>query len=150
MIVVIDQWSKWSVVKTVDLYTSTSVIKPFFYITSHRNRGAAFGILQNERLFFIIVTLFVVCMLGYYLWRIRSGHIAFRTSLALVMGGAIGNLIDRIRLGEVVDFLDFRFGEYHFPVFNLADSAIVIGVGILAFLSIFYPKLMSEEKDTII
>lgn len=140
IIVFLDQLSKWVIVTFMELHESISVIGEFFYITSHRNKGAAFGILQDQRWFFIIITVVVVIALVYYLYKMaleRRRFLCF--SLALLLGGALGNFIDRVRLGEVVDFMHFRFQfpwfenqvDYHFAIFNLADSAIVIGVGLI-------------------
>lgn len=106
-----------------------SVIGDFFLITSHRNRGAAFGILQGQRTFFIIVTTLVLCGIVWYMYINRKeNRRLLLTGLGLVLGGAFGNYLDRALYGEVVDFLQFNFGSYTFPYFNVADSGIVIGV----------------------
>jgi signal peptidase II len=138
----VDQWSKWLIVHKMKLYESIPVIDGFFYITSHRNRGAAFGILQNQQWLFILVTLIVVVALIYYLWKYSRESALLSWSFALVLGGAIGNLLDRVRLGEVVDFFHFIFGTYHYPIFNVADSAIVIGVGLLLLAT-----FLQEKRD---
>jgi signal peptidase II len=139
-VLIIDQISKWLVVHRMELNESIAVIGEFFYLTSHRNRGAAFGILQDQRYFFIAVTLIVVIGVIWYMQRmIREGKKLLPAALALLLGGAAGNFIDRVRLGEVVDFLHFRFQfswfgrdvDYSFAIFNLADSAIVIGVAFI-------------------
>ncbi len=124
----------------MELHQSIHVIGEFFLITSHRNQGAAFGILQNQRLFFIIITIIVVIGIFYYLsLMIKQKKHLMCFSLALLLGGALGNFIDRVRIGEVVDFFHFRFQfsffgnavDYHFAIFNVADSAIVIAVGLI-------------------
>lgn len=121
-----------------------SVIGDFFLITSHRNRGAAFGILQDQRLFFIIITIIIVGAIIWYAHSVRkTGTVYILSGLGLVLGGAIGNFIDRARFGEVVDFFKFNFGSYTFPIFNIADSAIVVGV-ILIMLDTLLS--MKEEK----
>lgn len=139
-VIAVDQISKWIIATYMELYESHSVIGEFFYITSHRNRGAAFGILQNQKWFFIIVTLVVVVGVIWYLHKVyQEKRMLLSFALSLLLGGAIGNFIDRLRLGEVVDFLHFRFQfnwfgnnvDYHFAIFNLADSAIVIGVALI-------------------
>lgn len=129
------------------LYQSITIINHFFFITSHRNRGAAFGILQNEWSFFIVITLVVAFGLIYYIWKLRKSAKFYVLALSFILGGAIGNLIDRIRYAEVTDFLDFRFGSYQYPVFNVADSAIVIGVATILFFSVFYPQIIVEKDN---
>jgi signal peptidase II len=137
IILALDQFTKWLIVKNMDLGQSISVIGEFFQITSHRNKGAAFGILQDQRLFFIIITIVFVVGIIWYLEKVRKyGNKKLLTlSLSLLLGGAIGNFADRLLTGEVVDFFDFYFAfiNYPFPIFNVADSAIVVGV-ILIFL----------------
>jgi signal peptidase II len=131
--VILDQLSKFFVVKYLKPIGTFPVIKKFFYLIYIQNRGAAFGIMQNKTLFFIIITAIVGTALIYSIVKI-PGSTVYRFTLSMILGGAIGNMIDRIRLGYVVDFVDFRF----FPaVFNLADSFIVVGSFILAYLIIF-------------
>ncbi|EKU45881.1 lipoprotein signal peptidase [Staphylococcus massiliensis S46] len=100
-----------------------------FHITSLRNKGAAFGILQGQRWFFIIVTLIVVLGIIYYLQTEGSNNRRISFALSLLLGGAIGNFFDRLIRGEVVDSLDFRLIDY--PIFNLADVFIVSGVALM-------------------
>lgn len=135
IIIILDQWTKWLVVERMELHQSIPLIDEILYLTSHRNPGAAFGILQNQRLFFIVVTTIVVIYIVYLLIKNRHRHSWLTYGLALILGGAIGNFIDRLLTGEVVDFIDvkiiiFNF-YYDFPIFNVADSALVIGVGML-------------------
>lgn len=128
----IDQGTKYLIASKLELYEQIPVIGDFFLITSSRNRGAAFGILQDQLWFFIVVTLIVVGGIVWYLRKVsKEGRKLLPTALALVLGGAIGNFIDRLVMGEVVDFLQFNFGNYTFPIFNIADSCIVIGVGLI-------------------
>ncbi|SEN16976.1 signal peptidase II [Lihuaxuella thermophila] len=145
-ILILDQSTKWLIVKNMSLYESIPVIDGFFHITSHRNPGAAFGILKHQQWLFITVTIFVIAIILYYLWQLKNERPWMSFSFALILGGAIGNLIDRIQTGEVVDFLDFRFGDYHFPIFNVADSAIVVGVCILVLITLLSPSAESNEK----
>lgn len=128
-VVVLDQLTKYLVVKNMELGQSIPLIPAVFQLTSHRNMGAAFGILQNQRLLFIVITVGVI--IGIIFSLIRTGKRQPRISwaLALVLGGAVGNFIDRVSTGKVVDFLDFTL--IHFPIFNVADAAITIGVGLL-------------------
>ncbi|RAR45520.1 signal peptidase II [Paenibacillus sp. MDMC362] len=128
----IDQGTKYLIATKLEMYEQIPVIGNFFLITSSRNRGAAFGILQDQLWFFIIVTLIVVGGIVWYLRKVtKEGRKLLPTALALVLGGALGNFIDRLLMGEVVDFLQFNFGSYTFPIFNIADSCIVIGVGLI-------------------
>jgi len=123
----LDQFTKYTITSRMLLGESIPVFPPVFYITYILNPGAAFGMLANHTTFFIVVSLLVIVgvLLGYrYLPRERIG---VRLAAGLVVGGALGNLIDRARLGRVIDFLDFRV----WPVFNLADMAIVIGALLL-------------------
>lgn len=144
--ILVDQWTKWLVVSKMTIGESITVIEEFFHLTSHRNRGAAFGILQNQKWFFIAITSVVIIALVYFLWSNRKEHSLMQWGYALVLGGAIGNFIDRIRIDEVVDFLHFQFGSYHFAIFNVADSAICIGVAVL-FLGILLEPSDSTPED---
>ena len=132
IIFLVDQGSKWLVKTKMDLGQEISVIGDFFYITSHRNRGAAFGILQDQRWFFIVITIIVVAALVWYIQKIKSqADKLLPVALSLVLAGALGNFLDRLLMGEVVDFFKFNFGSYTFPIFNVADSAIVVGVALI-------------------
>ena len=132
IVFLVDQGTKYLIATRLDMYEQIPVIGDFFVITSSRNRGAAFGILQDQLWFFIVVTVIVVIGIIWYMRKVKSeGHKLLPTALALVLGGALGNFIDRLVMGEVVDFLQFTFGTYTFPIFNIADSCIVIGVGLI-------------------
>lgn len=122
---------------------SITLINNFLYITYVRNPGAAFGLFPYQTAFFIIITLVVAALILYYYRILSEDHRWLRFSLALQLGGALGNLIDRIRGGYVIDFINFTVWP---PVFNLADSAIVIGIGI--FLIAFWrdPLLRGERS----
>jgi len=140
--VLADQWTKWLIVKNMELGERITVIENFLYITSHRNRGAAWGILQGQMWFFYVITVIVIIAIIYYLKKSKMESPLFKFSLALMLGGAIGNFIDRVFRQEVVDFVHtYPFG-YNFPIFNIADSALVIGVAIL----IIY-MLLEEKKE---
>lgn len=150
IVFLLDQGTKWLVANRMELHQEISVIGDFFLITSHRNRGAAFGILQEQRWFFIVVTIIVVAGLIWYLQKIRHEKSKILPiGLALILGGAIGNFLDRLLFGEVVDFLMFNFGSYTFPIFNVADSAICIGVGLVlldTILSVRQEKLSEQQE----
>ncbi|MBT2292658.1 signal peptidase II [Paenibacillus albidus] len=127
----IDRGTKYLIATRLELGEQIPVIGDFFIITSHRNRGAAFGILQGQMWFFFVVTAVVVIGIVWYLNKVKATRKLLPTALGLVLGGAVGNFLDRLMNGEVVDFLMFNFGSYTFPIFNVADSCIVIGVGLI-------------------
>lgn len=131
--IAIDQISKYFVVTKMTLGESITVINNFFFITSHRNKGAAWGILQDSRLFFILVTILFLIAVFIYIFKTRQNLNKFDCAVfSLIIGGAIGNFIDRLKSGEVVDFLDFNIIGYNFPIFNFADTFICIGALLLA------------------
>jgi signal peptidase II len=134
VILVLDQATKLYVDANFRLHESVPVIRDVFHLTYVRNKGAAFGILSDSAVripFFIGVS--IVAMLGilWYIKRIRSDQKLALAALSLIFSGAFGNLIDRLRLGEVIDFLDVFWRQYHWPAFNVADSAITVGVTLL-------------------
>ncbi len=130
--VLFDQLTKRLVAEFMEIGQTITVINNFFYLTYLRNPGAAFGMLPYQTAFFIAITLVVAVLILYYYRLLSEDHRWLRTGLALQLGGALGNLIDRVTGGYVIDFLDFTIWP---PVFNLADSAIVVGIGffIIAF-----------------
>jgi len=128
LVIAVDQFTKWLVVHKMEIYEQIPIINDFFYLTSHRNPGAAWGILQNQMIFFYIVTVIVLAGVIYYLHTYARGNRKLSIGLSLILGGAIGNFIDRLFHKEVVDFLDFIIFKYDYPIFNIADSALVIGV----------------------
>ena len=136
-VMILDQCVKLSILSHFEYGESITMIRDFFSLTYVRNTGAAFGFLATANAafrvpFFLAVPIIAMVILG-FLYRDLPKDARWRAlALGLVTGGAIGNLIDRVRLGFVVDFLDFHFKNlYYFPAFNVADSAICVGVGIL-------------------
>jgi signal peptidase II len=132
--VLLDQLSKLYIAGSFELYQSVTVLENFFHITYIRNRGAAFGILSDNALrlpFFMAVSLIAILGILWYLRQLRAEQTLSLLALSLILSGAIGNLIDRIRLGEVIDFIDVHWYDHHWPAFNVADSAICVGVGLL-------------------
>lgn len=129
LVFLIDYVTKKIIERYVELYARIEVLGDFFIITSIRNSGAAFGILQEQRWFFLVITLIVVAGIVWYFHRsYRTGSRLLMSALAMILGGAVGNFLDRALYGEVVDFLQFNFGSYTFPIFNLADTGICVGV----------------------
>ncbi|WP_419893842.1 signal peptidase II [Oceanobacillus kimchii] len=129
IVLIIDQLLKSAIVKWMEIGQTIPLWEGVFHITSLRNKGAAFGILQGQRWFFIIVTLIVVLGIIYYLQTEGRNNRRISFALSLLLGGALGNFFDRLIRGEVVDSLDFRLIDY--PIFNLADVFIVSGVALM-------------------
>lgn len=129
LVFIIDQLVKHLVVSTMHLGQSLPVIKGIFHITYVLNPGAAFGMLEHQRWFFILVALAAVLLGAAFYKKLQQESFLMRSGAGLMLGGAVGNLADRIQSGLVVDFLDFRI----WPVFNIADIAICAGAGILIF-----------------
>jgi signal peptidase II len=135
LVVVLDQITKLLIMAKLPLYHSIPVIPGCFNLIHIRNPGGAFGFLAAgspglRNLLFIGVSIVAMGMLVYFYRQIPNTHRFLATALAMIFGGALGNLIDRIRFGEVVDFLDVYAGSYHWPAFNVADSAITVGITI--------------------
>jgi signal peptidase II len=136
LVILLDQATKAWIISTMRLYDSFVVIGGFFNITHVRNPGAAFGFLAAappmfRYTFFIVVTVAAILLILHYLRISRIESPSLVSALALILAGAVGNLIDRVRFGEVVDFLDVYIVSYHWPAFNVADSAITVGAAIL-------------------
>lgn len=138
LVVVLDQLSKVVVSSWLQLYESVAVL-PFFNFTLLHNPGAAFSFLADaggwQRWFFTAIALFVSVVITVWLRRLPAEEKWQAAALALILGGALGNVIDRLRFGYVVDFLDFYYQQWHWPAFNIADSAITVGVAILLWVT---------------
>ncbi len=142
VVVIADQLTKWAIIEWVALY-DTVPLNSFLNITHQKNPGAAFGILANaggwQRWFFVILALGVSVLITVWLWRIRNdGQTVLASGLALVLGGAVGNFIDRILLGHVTDFIQVWFGSWAFPSFNVADAGISVGAALLIVDALFF------------
>lgn len=147
VVVVLDQVTKALTRSHMDLYDSVPVIMNFFHLTYITNDGMAFGLkFPGGTVVFTVVSIILTIVIFLYLWKEKNNHFLMRLSLALILAGAIGNLIDRILYGEVVDFFDFMIGDFHWYIFNVADSAVTIGMVFFLYFSFFIqPKL---EKET--
>jgi signal peptidase II len=148
-ILALDRFTKWLIIEEIPLYSSISLIPGFFRLTHLENTGAAFSLFADSpgpwaaRLL-VLFSLMAVIVISALLWK-SKGTINFTTvSLALVLGGALGNLWDRLIHGQVTDFLDVYIGSHHWPPFNVADSAIVVGAVFLAGQALFAPR---KTKD---
>jgi len=148
IVVLLDQVSKAAVWSYIPLYQSIPIIPGFFDLTHVHNPGGAFGFFAQKseglrQFFFLVLTSVAIVMIFLFYRTIPRSHVWLSLGLALIFGGAVGNLIDRIRYGEVVDFLKFYIGRYQWPSFNVADSAITVGVAIFIAHLIF--KKMPEN-----
>lgn len=146
--VVLDQLTKFWVAQTLLPQGVVPVIPGFFNLVHVYNKGAAFGLLSTwsptgVRLFFIVINLLIIAFLVFLYTRTSWEHRLFLWGYSLVVSGAVGNLIDRLRLGQVLDFLDFYLGRHHWPAFNVADSLICVGAGLLV-LAMWRTE---EERD---
>jgi len=145
--IIIDQITKIAIDRSMQLYDSVQIIENFFHITYVRNRGAAFSFLSDAswRLpFFITVSIIAVLVILIAFRKLRDDQKLAHVSLAMIFSGAIGNLIDRVRLGEVIDFIDVHWYRHHWPAFNVADSLICVGVFLLAIDMILEEKRLKK------
>jgi signal peptidase II len=134
-VLLLDQATKIYIDRTMDLHSTITVIENFFNITYIRNKGAAFGMLARSawRLpFFLTISVVAAIVILFFFRKLRDDQTLSAFSLALIFSGALGNLIDRVRLGEVIDFIYVHWYEHYWPAFNVADSAICVGVFLLA------------------
>ena len=141
-VLVLDQVTKWLITVNLPLYSHIVVVDHFFNISHVLNPGGAFGFFADQspgiRKFVFLFLSSIVALFVFWLYRKTAAtHRFLSYGLALIFAGAIGNLIDRFRFGMVVDFLDFYVGAYHWPAFNIADSAISVGMGVLIYHVVF-------------
>lgn len=146
MVIFADQGSKILVEKILALGHSVPVVGNFFRLTFIRNVGGAFGIFFGGGWFYLVSSILAIVLIFFYFRRISAGHIWPRISLAMILGGALGNMADRLRCGEVTDFLDFGIGRLRWPVFNLADAAITVGVAMFL-ISTLWRKTEGRGQD---
>lgn len=137
-VVLLDQLTKLAVLNTIPLYDSVPVVPGFFHLTHIQNPGGAFGFLSRQgalirSVVFLAASAVALCLIFIFYRNTPDTHRWLGNGLALIFGGAVGNLIDRLRFGRVVDFLDVFVAEYHWPAFNVADSAVTVGIGIFVF-----------------
>ncbi|MGM9966722.1 MULTISPECIES: signal peptidase II [unclassified Rummeliibacillus] len=146
-VIILDQLSKWSIVENMHYGESISILDPYFGLLSHRNRGAAWGMLQGQFWLFALVTVIVIAGIIYYYHKEAKGKPMFQVSLMLLLGGAIGNFIDRLFRGEVVDFVHVIIPviNYDFPIFNIADASLTFGVILLIIYMVFEDKLEKKK-----
>jgi signal peptidase II len=150
-VIILDQTTKLIISGSIKYYESIPVIKGFFNLVHVRNRGMAFGMMNRPdpgMAYYLLIglTIFAIVLMIIWFLKIRHEEKRLLFGLSLILGGALGNLIDRIRLREVVDFLDVYMGSYHWPAFNVADSAISIGALWIAVNIIFFKASIIGEK----
>jgi len=141
-VIAVDRWTKYYIQSHMLPGMSIPVISHVFHITYVLNSGAAFSLLEHQTGLFIGIALVILAAIGYYYPWIAAGSLLLRAGVGLAAGGAIGNLIDRIETGYVVDFLDFRI----WPVFNVADMAIVVGLGLIAMQILYFSRKEDDNK----
>ncbi len=149
-LIILDQITKIITRAKMDLHESIPVIQDFFHLTYVSNDGMAFGINFPAGIYVFTTVSFIASIgIAWYLWTVRTENFLLRLSLAFILAGAIGNLIDRILFGEVADFFDFIFWGHHFPVFNIADSSVTVGmIFFLYFTLIIQPKLETAQQQS--
>lgn len=145
ILVGMDQWVKYWTVANLALGESQPFIPSILSLTYIQNRGAAWSILEGQMLFFFVITLIAVSVITYLLIKYRTEHWLFLLGLSFVLAGALGNFIDRMRLGYVVDMFQTEF--ITFPIFNVADAALFIGVVGIFIYTIFEEKLKGKQNE---
>ena len=150
VIVALDQWSKWAIKTSFNLYQSKPVIQDLLHFTYVTNDGMAFGLsFPGGRHVLLIMTILLTGFIIGFLWKEKNGHPLIKYGLALILSGAIGNLIDRLLYGKVVDFLDLMIGDFHWYIFNIADSSVTIGMILFIIHSIYIERNKTNDKLTI-
>ena len=150
IIVALDQWSKWAIKTSFQLYETKPVIQDFFHFTYVTNDGMAFGLsFPGGKHILLVMTILLTGFIIGFLWKEKDGHPFVKYGLALILSGAIGNLIDRLFYGKVVDFLDLMIGDFHWYIFNLADSAVTIGMVLFVLHSFLIEESRSENKSIV-
>ncbi len=149
-VLALDQATKGLIAAWFPLYETKPLIDGFFNLVHIRNKGMAFGIMNRPGtdwgfILLLGATLGTVALLLFWFYRLKSEERGIVFPLSLILGGATGNLVDRMRLGEVIDFLDFHIGPYHWPAFNVADSAITVGTLWLAASILFHPAPKDDK-----
>tara|TARA_B100000003_G_C10901424_1_gene359438 strand:+ start:423 stop:893 length:471 start_codon:yes stop_codon:yes gene_type:complete len=135
----LDQWSKWWIKSSMSLYQSKPVIEDFFHFTYVTNEGMAFGLsFPGGKLVLLSLVIILTGFIIGFLWKERHGDLLVKYGLAFILSGAIGNLIDRLIYGKVIDFLDFMIAGHHWYIFNIADSSVTIGMALFIYHSILY------------
>ena len=150
VIVALDQWSKWAIKTSFNLYQSKPVIQDLLHFTYVTNDGMAFGLsFPGGKHVLLIMTILLTGFIVGFLWKEKNGHPLIKYGLALILSGAIGNLIDRLLYGKVVDFLDLMIGNFHWYIFNIADSSVTIGMILFIIHSIYIDQKKTNDELTV-
>ena len=148
-IIALDQWSKWAIKTSFNLYQSKPVIQDLLHFTYVTNDGMAFGLsFPGGKHVLLIMTILLTGFIVGFLWKEKNGHPLIKYGLALILSGAIGNLIDRMLYGKVVDFLDLMIGNFHWYIFNIADSSVTIGMILFIIHSIYVEQKKTNDELT--
>ena len=149
-IIALDQWSKWAIKTSFKLYQSKPVIQDLLHFTYVTNDGMAFGLsFPGGKHVLLIMTILLTGFIVGFLWKEKNGHPLIKYGLALILSGAIGNLIDRLLYGKVVDFLDLMIGNFHWYIFNIADSSVTIGMILFIIHSIYIEQKKTNDELTV-
>ena len=149
-IIALDQWSKWAIKTSFNLYQSKPVIQDLLHFTYVTNDGMAFGLsFPGGKHILLIMTILLTGFIVGFLWKEKNGHPLIKYGLALILSGAIGNLIDRLLYGKVVDFLDLMIGNFHWYIFNIADSSVTIGMILFIIHSIYIEQKKTNDESTV-
>ena len=149
-IIALDQWSKWAIKTSFNLYQSKPVIQDLLHFTYVTNDGMAFGLsFPGGKHVLLIMTILLTGFIVGFLWKEKNGHPLIKYGLALILSGAIGNLIDRLLYGKVVDFLDLMIGNFHWYIFNIADSSVTIGMILFIIHSIYIEQKKTNDESTL-
>tara|TARA_B100001250_G_scaffold59152_1_gene46065 strand:+ start:1117 stop:1593 length:477 start_codon:yes stop_codon:yes gene_type:complete len=149
-VISLDQWSKWAIKTSFNLYQSKPVIQDYLHFTFVTNEGMAFGLsFPGGKHILLVMTILLTGFIIGFLWKERAGHPLVKYGLALILSGAIGNLIDRLLYGKVVDFLDVMIGNFHWYIFNVADSSVTIGMVLFIIHSLIYERSDLKDKSKV-
>ena len=149
-IIALDQWSKWAIKTSFNLYQSEPVIQDLLHFTYVTNDGMAFGLsFPGGKHILLVMTILLTGFIIGFLWKEREGHPLVKYGLALILSGAIGNLIDRLLYGKVVDFLDLMIGDFHWYIFNVADSSVTIGMVLFIVHSIIFESSYFKNESKV-
>ena len=150
VIVALDQWSKWAIKTSFNLYQSKPIIQDLLHFTYVTNDGMAFGLsFPGGKHVLLIMTILLTGFIVGFLWKEKNGHPLIKYGLALILSGAIGNLIDRLLYGKVVDFLDLMIGNFHWYIFNIADSSVTIGMILFIIHSFYIQQKKTNDELTV-
>ena len=149
-VVAFDQWSKWAIKTSFNLYESKPVIQDLLHFTFVTNDGMAFGLsFPGGKQILLVMTILLTGFIIGFLWKEKNGHPFIKYGLTLILSGAIGNLIDRILYGKVVDFLDVMIGDFHWYIFNIADSSVTIGMVLFIIHSFYFEQNNSDDQPMV-